>query len=99
MATAQIVQLAPHRNTRIINRYLELVQQLAKVKTELAMLKVEAIEILGEGLHESKSGRVLINWTTRPVFDLVKAKTFMTREQIAACQSSPGCYDVRVKSR
>lgn len=98
MATAQIVQLSSQKRTRIINRYLELSQQLAKVKTEMEMLKVEAIELLGTGCHETKSAKVTINWTSRATFDATKAKTFLAPEQVAACQGSTSYYDVRVNA-
>lgn len=98
MATAQIVTLSTQKRTRIINRYLELSQQLAKIKTEMEMLKVEAIEVLGEGCHETKSAKVTINWTSRATFDTAKAKTFLKPAQIAACQGSTSFFDVRVKA-
>ena len=62
------------------------------------MLKVEAIEMLGEGCHETKSAKVTINWTSRGTFDTAKAKTFIKPAQIAACQGSTSFYDVRVKA-
>lgn len=98
MATAQIVPLSTQKRTRIINRYLDLSQQLAKIKTEMEMLKVEAIEVLGEGCHETKSAKVTINWTSRGTFDTAKVKTFLKPAQIAACQGSTSYYDVRVKA-
>ena len=97
MATAQIVTLSTQKRTRIINRYLELSQQLAKIKTEMEMLKVEAIEVLGEGTHETKTARVTINWLTRNSFDGTKAKTFLSPEQVAQCNKASSFFDVRVK--
>lgn len=97
MATAQIVQLSSQKKTAVINRYLALSQELARVKTELEMLKVEAIEITGEGIHETRSSRVTINWVERTSFDSSKAKTMLTGEQIAACNKKSTFYDVRVK--
>lgn len=98
MATAQIVPLSTQKRTRIINRYLDLSQQLAKIKTEMEMLKVEAIEVLGEGVHETKSAKVTITWASRATFDSAKAKTFLNPAQIAACQGGTSFYDVRVKA-
>ncbi|WP_412478960.1 hypothetical protein [Azonexus sp. IMCC34839] len=98
MATAQIVAISSQKRTRIINRYLELAQQMAKLKTELEMLKVEAIELLGEGNHESNSARVSINWTSRTGLDTAKAKTFLTAAQQAECSKTTSYYDVRVKA-
>lgn len=98
MATAQIVPLSTQKRTRIINRYLELSQQLAKLKTDMEMLKLEAIEVLGEGCHETKSAKVTINWTSRNTFDTAKAKTFLKPAQVASCQGSARYYDVRVKA-
>ena len=98
MATAQIVTLSTQKRTRIINRYLELSQQLAKIKTEMEMLKVEAIEVLGEGCHETKSAKVTVKWSSRATFDTAKAKTFLKPAQVAACQRSANFFDVRVKA-
>lgn len=99
MATAQIVALSTQKRTSIINRYVTLSQQLAKLKTEMEMLKVEAVEVLGEGTHETKTGKVTITWTSRSAFDTAKAKTFLKPAQIAACQGKTASYyDVRVKA-
>ena len=38
MATAQIVQISTQKRTSIINRYLSLAQELARIKTEMEML-------------------------------------------------------------
>lgn len=97
MATAQIVQISTQKRTSIINRYLSLAQELARVKTEMEMLKVEAIEVLGEGTHETKTARVTINWLTRNSFDGTKAKTFLSQEQVAQCNKASSFFDVRVK--
>lgn len=98
MATAQIVTLSTHKRTRIINRYVSLSQQLAKLKTEMEMLKVEAIEVLGEGTHETKTGKVTITWTSRTTLDGAKAKSFLKPAQLAACQGKATFYDVRAKA-
>lgn len=98
MATAQIVALSAQKRTRIINRYLELTQQLAKVKTELEMLKVEAIELMGEGQHETRSARVSINWIERSTFDGAKARSFLTAAQAAECMKKSAFFDVRAKA-
>lgn len=98
MATAQIVPLSSQKRTRIINRYLALAQELAKVKTEMEMLKIEAIEILGTGTHETKTARVSINWIERATFDSTKAKAFLTADQSAACMKPVSFFDVRVKA-
>ena len=99
MATAQIVTLTAQKRTSVINRYLALSQQLAKIKTEMEMLKVEAVEVLGEGTHETKTGKVTITWTSRSAFDTAKAKTFLKPAQLAACQGKTASYyDVRVKA-
>ncbi|WP_415033381.1 hypothetical protein [Azonexus sp.] len=97
MATAQIVQISTQKRTSIINRYLSLAQELARIKTEMEMLKVEAIEVLGEGTHETKTARVTINWLTRNSFDGTKAKTFLSPEQVAQCNKASSFFDVRVK--
>lgn len=98
MATAQIVPLSTQKRTRIINRYLDLSQQLAKIKTELEMLKVEAIEALGEGTHETSSARVSINWIERQQFDGAKARGFLNPSQVAECMKPITFFDVRVKA-
>ncbi len=98
MATAQIVTLSTQKRTSVINRYLALSQQMAKLKTEMEMLKVEAVELLGEGQHETGSARVTINWATRNSLDSAKAKTFLTAAQIAECTKASSFYDVRVKA-
>ncbi len=98
MATAQIVALSTQKRTSIINRYVTLSQQLAKLKTEMEMLKVEAVDVLGEGTHETKTGKVTITWANRTTFDTTKAKTFLKPAQLAACQGKTSFYDVRVKA-
>lgn len=98
MATAQIVTLSTQKRTSVINRYLALSQQMAKLKTEMEMLKVEAIELLGEGQHETSSARVTINWATRNTLETAKAKLFLTAAQIADCMKASSFYDVRVKA-
>lgn len=98
MATAQIVSLSAQKRTSIINRYLVLSQQMAKLKTEMEMLKVETIELLGEGQHETSSARITINWATRNSLEAAKAKTFLTAAQIAECTKASSFYDVRIKA-
>lgn len=98
MATAQIVALSMQKRSRIINRYMDLSQQLAKIKTEMEILKVEAVDVLGEGVHETKSARVTITWASRTTFDSAKAKTFLKPAQVEACQRTANFYDVRVKA-
>ena len=98
MATAQIVVLSTQKRTSIINRYLAMSQQMAKLKTEMEMLKVEAIELLGEGQHETNSSRVTINWATRNSLEASKVKTVLTAAQIAECTRVSSFYDVRVKA-
>lgn len=98
MATAQIVPLSSQKRVSIINRYVTLSQQLAKLKTELEMLKVEAIDVLGEGAHETRTGKVTITWASRATFDTVKAKGFLKPAHIAACQGRTEYFDVRAKA-
>lgn len=98
MATAQIVTLTAQKRTSVINRYLALSQQLAKIKTEMEMLKVEAVEVLGEGTHETNSARVTINWSTRNSLEASKVKNYLSAPQIAECTKSTNFYDVRVKA-
>lgn len=98
MATAQIVPLSTQKRTHLINRYLSLSQELARIKTEMEMLKVEAVEVLGEGTHDTKSARVSITWASRSTFDGAKAKTLLTADQVAACTKTTRFYDVRVKA-
>jgi len=97
MATAQIVPISTQKRTNIINRYLALSQELARIKTEMEMLKVEAVEVLGEGTHETRTARVTINWVTRNSFDGTKAKAFLSPEQLAMCNKASSFFDVRVK--
>ncbi|MFT3960504.1 hypothetical protein [Propionivibrio sp.] len=98
MATAQIVSISTQKRTHVINRYLALSQQMAKLKTEMEIIKVEAIELLGEGQHETTSARVTINRVTRCSLDAAKVKTFLTETQIAECNKSTCYLDVRVKA-
>lgn len=99
MATARIVNLSSQKRVSIINRYVTLSQQLAKLKTELEMLKVEAIDVLGEGTHETSTGKVTITWASRATFDTAKAKTFLKPAQIADCQGRTEYFDVRAKAQ
>lgn len=96
--TAQIVSIvSAQKRTAIINRYAALQRELSLIKADLDQAKLEAIELLGEGVHETSIARVTINWVERPIFDQAKAKTLLTAGQLAQCVKSSAFYDVRVK--
>jgi hypothetical protein len=97
---AQIVSLADvssQKKTALINKYARLQSEMAALKTELELCKVEAIDLLGEGLHTTTSVQVSVKWTERPVLDQAKAKSFLTAGQMADCIKTSSFYDVRVK--
>lgn len=92
-----IAEVSNQKKVALINRYARLNSELAKLKQELELIKVEAIEILGEGTHETSSSKVTINWVQRPTLDQGKAKSFLTAAQLAECFKTSSFYDVRVK--
>lgn len=98
--SAQIVSIehvSHQRKTALINKYARLQAELAALKADLELCKVEAIEVLGEGTHETSKARVTINWVERPVLDQAKAKGFLTPAQLSQCIKTSSFYDVRVK--
>jgi len=99
---AQIVSLQDVSNQKkvaLINRYAALSSELARVKSELELCKVEAIELLGEGSFETNRAKVSIRWAERPVLNQGKAKSFLTASQLAECISTSSFYDVRVSHK
>lgn len=98
---AQIVPLQQHisaqRRTALINRYAALNSELGRIKTELELAKVEAIELLGEGEHTTTTAKVSIRWTERPILDQARAKSFLTASQLAQATKQSAFYDVRVR--
>lgn len=97
---AQIVSLAQvttQKRVALINKYARLQSELAALKADLELCKVEAIELLGEGTHSTNHAKVTINWTSRPVLDQGKAKAFLTAGQLSECIKTSSYYDVRVK--
>lgn len=99
MTQSNVVSIVSvQRKTAIINRYAALASQLSALKAQLDQAKIEAIELLGEGTHETSSAKVTINWVARDVFDQAKAKSFLTAGQLAQCAKASTFYDVRVKN-
>jgi hypothetical protein len=98
--SAQVISIAEvssQKRVALINRYAALNSELAKLKTEVEMAKVELIEILGEGSHETSRAKITINWTSRPVLDQGKAKSFLTAGQLAESIKTSSYFDVRCK--
>jgi hypothetical protein len=92
-----IAEVSSQKKVALINKYAELTSKLAKLKTELEECKVEAIELLGEGTHETSRAKVTINWVERPILDQAKAKSFLTPAQLDKCFKTSSFHDVRVK--
>lgn len=98
MTQSNVVSIVSvQRKTAIINRYAALTRELHLIKQALDQAKLEAIELLGEGTHETSNAKVTINWVERQVFDQAKAKSFLTAGQLAQCAKASTFYDVRVK--
>ena len=91
-----ITHVSAQRKTSIINRYAKLQLELSRIKTEIELLKCEAIEVLGAGAHETSNARVKIDWRERTVFDQAAAKSFLTAGQLAQCAKPSSFWDVRV---
>jgi hypothetical protein len=92
-----IAAVSAQRKTSLINRYIAKQKELAALKADLEELKVEAIELLGEGDHTTTHGKVSIHWTERPILDQAKAKSLLTPAQLGQCFKTSSFYDVRVK--
>jgi hypothetical protein len=92
-----IAEVSNQKRVALINKYASLNNELSRIKQELEACKVEAIELLGEGTHETSRAKVTINWTSRPVLDQGKAKAFLSAGQLAECIKTSSYYDVRVK--
>jgi len=92
-----IAEVSSQKRVSLINRYIAKQQELAALKAELESLKVEAIEILGEGDHQTTHGKVTIKWASRPVLDQAKAKSLLTPAQLSQCFKTSSFFDVRVK--
>ena len=91
-----IAEVSSQKRVSLVNRYIAKQQELAALKQELEALKVEAIELLGEGAHETSRGKVSIKWTERPVLNQGKAKSFLTPAQLSQCFTTSSFYDVRI---
>lgn len=94
-----IAQVSAQKKTALINRYAKLHSQLAALKTELELCKVEAVELLGEGTHETTQAKIDINWVQRSGLDQAKAKGLLTVDQLAQCVKVSSFYDVRIKHK
>lgn len=92
-----IASVSAQKKTALINKYAALQAELGRIKTELELCKVEAIELLGEGTHETSKAKVTIHWVERPVLDQSKAKALLTQSQLVDCTKTSSFYDVRVK--
>lgn len=92
-----IAEVSNQRKVSLINRYIAKQKELAQLKQDLELLKVEAVDILGEGDHSTSHGKVSIHWQERPILDQAKAKSFLTASQLASCFKTSSFYDVRVK--
>lgn len=98
MTQSNVVSIVSvQRKTAIINRYAALTRELHLIKQALDQAKLEAIELLGEGTHETSSAKVTINWVSRPYLDQAKAKSFLTPGQLAECVVPKSFFDIRVK--
>lgn len=91
-----IAEVSNQKKVALVSRYLQLHQQLADLKQELEQIKVEAIEILGEGEFEITKGKVSIKWVSRPILDQGKAKSFLTPAQLEQCFRKSEFYDIRI---
>ena len=92
-----IAEVSSQKKVSLVNRYIAKQQELAALKAELELLKVEAIEILGEGDHQTTHGKVSIHWASRPILDQAKAKSLLTPAQLSQCFKTSSFLDVRVK--
>ena len=97
--TSNIVSLhevSSQKKTAILSRYLAKYAELQKLKQELEELKVESIELLGEGQFETTKGKLTIKWVERDVLDQGRAKSFLTPAQLSSCFRKSSFYDVRI---
>ena len=92
-----IAEVSNQKKVALVNKFAALNSELSRIKGELELCKVEAIELLGEGEHTTSRAKVTINWTSRPVLDQGKAKSFLTAGQLAECIRTSSYFDVRVK--
>ncbi len=92
-----IADISNQKKVALINKYAALNSELAKLKTEVELAKVELIEALGEGAHETSRAKITINWTSRPVLDQGRAKSFLTAGQLTECIKTTSYFDVRCK--
>lgn len=97
--TANIVSLhevSAQKKVSLVSRYLAKYAELQKIKQELEFLKLESVELLGEGAFETTKGKLSIKWTERDVLDQGKAKSLLTPAQLATCFRKSAFYDVRI---
>lgn len=91
-----LAEVSSQKKVALINKYAAKQAELVALKTELEQLKVEAIELLGEGTHETSYAKVSIKWTERQVLDQTKAKGFLTPAQLSSCFKTSSFYDARI---
>lgn len=91
-----LADVSSQRKVSLINRYAAKQAELIALKTELEQLKVEAVETLGEGTHETSYAKVTVKWTERQVLDQAKAKGFLTPAQLSSCFKTSSFYDARI---
>lgn len=89
--------VSAQKRTAIISKYAALSSQMSALKKQLDAVKLEAIDLLGEGSHEAAGAKVTIQWVERSIFDQATAKSLLTPGQMAQCVRLNSFYDVRVK--
>lgn len=93
----QVIEISVQRRTSLINRLAQAKAAADAASKEFDLLKAEAIEALGTGVHTTKDHQVTINPVSRTTFDQSLAKTYLTGEELLACTGSTEYISVRIK--